>query len=261
MIRKLLCGLLAAAALCLPAEAARPVAVQVDGRLLETSAYVENGTTYAPLRDLLEALGDNWNIWWDSTAVCARAVCDEASLSADPRGDSLTVNGQRYACAVDVREGRTYVPLRLTVKALGSGVAWDPWLDGAAVTSAAAGYDAMDYYWLSRIIFAESGGEDLEGQIAVGNVVLNRVRSPDFPDSIPAVIFDLDNGVQFEPVANGTVFQEPSELSQEAARRVLAGENTAGASLYFFAPSLSEGTWIDESRNFQQTIGSHRFYS
>lgn len=261
MKRKLLCGLLAAAALCLPAEAARPVAVQVDGELLETGAYVENGTTYAPLRDLLEALGDGWSVWWDGSTATARAVCDEASLSADPKGDSLTVNGQRYACAVDVREGRTYVPLRLTVKALGGGADWDPWLDGAAVTSAGAAYDAMDYYWLSRIISAESGGEDLEGQIAVGNVVLNRVYSPDFPDSIPKVIFDLDNGVQFEPVANGTVFQEPSELSREAARRVLEGENTAGTSLYFFAPALSEGTWFDESRSFQQAIGSHRFYS
>lgn len=258
MKRKLLCGLLAAAALCLPAEAARPAAVQVDGELLETAAYVENGTTYAPLRDLLEALGD-WNVWWDGAA--ARAVCDGTSLSADPRGDSLTVNGRRYAAAVDVIEGRTYVPLRLAVNALGGSVAWDPWLDGAAVTSAAAAYDAMDYYWLSRIICAESGGEALEGQIAVGNVVLNRARSPEFPDSIPAVIFDSDNGVQFEPVANGTVFQQPSELSREAARRVLAGENTAGASLYFFAPALSEGSWIDESRNFQQAIGSHRFYS
>lgn len=259
MKRKLLCGLLAAAALCLPAEAARPVAVQVDGELLETAAYVENGTTYAPLRDLLEALDDAWNVWWDGAA--ARAVCDEASLSADPKSDCLTVNGQRYAAAVDVIEGRTYVPLRLTVNALGGSVAWDPWLDGAAVTSAAAAYDAMDYYWLSRIIFAESGGEELEGQIAVGNVVLNRVRSPEFPGSIPAVIFDSDNGVQFEPVANGTVFQQPSELSREAARRVLEGENTAGTSLYFFAPALSEGSWIDESRSFQQTIGSHRFYS
>lgn len=259
MKRHLLCGLLAAAALCLPAKAARPVAVQADGELLETSAYVENGTTYAPLRDLLEALGDGWNVWWDGAA--ARAVRGGASLSADPKGDCLTINGQRYSAVVDVREGRTYVPLRLTVKALGGSVAWDPWLDGAAVTSASAAYDARDYYWLSRIIFAESGSEELEGQIAVGNVVLNRVRSPDFPDSIPEVIFDLDNGVQFEPVANGSVFQEPSELSREAARRVLEGENTAGTSLYFFAPALSEGTWFDESRSFQQAIGSHRFYS
>ena len=61
-------------------------------------------------------------------------------------------------------------------------------------------------------------------------------------------------------MANGTVANEPSDLSREAARRALAGENTAGGSLYFFAPALSEGSWIDSSRSYQQTIGCHRFY-
>ena len=256
MKRKLLCGLLAAAAHCRPVQAARPTAVQVDGEPLETTAYVEEGTTYAPLRELLEALGD-WNIWWDGSA--ARAVSEDASLSADPRG-VLTINGRPYSCVVDVVNGRTYVPLRLTAEALGGSVQWDPWLSGAAVTSPGAEHNAMDYYWLARIIHAESGGEALEGQIAVGNVVLNRVSSQDFPDSIPGVIFDDENGVQFEPVANGTVTNEPTELSLEAARRALSGENTVGDALYFFAPALSQGSWIDSSRTFRQTIGCHRFY-
>ena len=182
-------------------------------------------------------------------------------MSADPDGGFLTVNGQRYPCVVDVVEGRTYVPLRLTAEALGGSVRWDPWLDGAAVTSPGAEHDAMDYYWLSRIIHAESGGEALEGQIAVGNVVLNRVSSGDFPDSIPGVIFDDENGVQFEPVSNGTVTNAPTELSLEAARRALSGENTAGDALYFFAPALSQGSWIDSSRTYRQTIGCHRFYN
>lgn len=257
MKQKFLCGLLAAAALCLPVRAARPASLQVDGGLLETPAYVEEGVAYAPLRDLLEALGD-WTVWWDGSA--ARAVSGDASLSADPGGSTLTINETRYPCVVDVVEGRTYVPLRLTAEALGAAVQWDPWLDGAAVTSPGAEYDAMDTYWLSRIICAESGGESLEGQIAVGNVVLNRVASPDFPDSIPEVIFDDQHGVQFEPVANGTVTGEPTELSLEAARRVLSGENTVGGALYFFAPALSPGTWIDASRAYLQTIGCHRFY-
>lgn len=65
MIRKMLCGLLSAAALSLPVQAARPVAVQVDGEALETAAYVEQGVTYVPLRDLMNALGD-WEVWWAS---------------------------------------------------------------------------------------------------------------------------------------------------------------------------------------------------
>ena len=256
MKRRFFVGLLAAASLCLPVQAARPAGLQVDGELLQTAAYVEEGVTYAPLRDLLDALG-GWTVWWDGSA--ARAVSEGASLSAEP-GGVLTVNGTRYPCVVDVVDGRTYVPLRLTAEALGGSVRWDPWLDGAAVTSPGAEHDAMDYYWLARIIHAESGGEALEGQIAVGNVVLNRVSSEDFPDSVPGVIFDDENGVQFEPVSNGSVTKEPTELSREAARRALAGENTAGDALYFFAPALSQGTWIDSSRAYRQTIGCHRFY-
>lgn len=257
MKRTFFVGLLAAASLCLPVRAARPAGLQVDGALLDAPAYVEEGVTYAPLRDLLEALGD-WTVWWDGAA--ARAVSEDASLSADPDGNVLTVNGTPYPCVVDVVEGRTYVPLRLTAEALGASVQWDPWLEGAAVTSPGAEHDAMDAYWLSRIIHAESGGETLEGQIAVGNVVLNRVASPDFPDSVPEVIFDTEHGVQFEPVANGTVRNEPTDLSREAARRALSGENTAGDALYFFAPALSQGTWIDASRTYSHTIGCHRFY-
>ena len=259
MKRKLLCGLLAAASLCLPAKAARPISVQVDGEALTASAYLDEGTAYAPLRELLDSMG-SWEIWWDHAAGTARAVSGDARLSANPAAGTLTVNGRTYPCTVSVIEGHTYVPLRLTAEALGGSVKWDPWLDGAAVTSSGAAYDAMDYYWLSRIICAESGGEKLEGQIAVGNVVLNRVASEDFPDSVAEVIFDSDGGVQFEPAATGAVANEPTELSREAARRALDGENTAGDSLYFFAPALSEGAWIDSSRSYQQTIGCHRFY-
>ena len=256
MKRRFFVGLLAAASLCLPVQAARPAGLQVDGELLQTAAYVEEGTAYAPLRDLLDALG-GWTVWWDGSA--ARAVSEGASLSAEP-GGVLTVNGTRYPCVVDVVDGRTYVPLRLTAEALGGSVRWDPWLDGAAVTSPGAEHDAMDYFWLARIIHAESGGEALEGQIAVGNVVLNRVASEDFPDSVPEVIFDTENGVQFEPVANGSVANQPTDLSLEAARRALEGENTVGQALYFFAPALSQGSWIDASRVYRQTIGCHRFY-
>ena len=100
----------------------------------------------------------------------------------------------------------------------------------------------------------------MEGQIAVGNVVINRTQSADFPNSICAVIFDRKNAVQFEPVENGTIYRTPSEKSMEAARRVLDGENTAGQSLYFYAPALSQGVWINANRTYYTTIGCHRFY-
>ena len=118
----------------------------------------------------------------------------------------------------------------------------------------------MDLYWLSRIISAESRGETLTGQIAVGNVVLNRVKSAEFPNSIPAVIFDRKHDVQFTPVSNGTVYLPPTAQSVEAAKRALSGESTAGRAMYFYAPALSQGVWINANRTYLMTIGCHRFY-
>lgn len=115
-------------------------------------------------------------------------------------------------------------------------------------------------YWLSRIISAESKGESLEGQIAVGNVVLNRVKSPEFPNTIYGVIFDDRWGGQFEPVRNGTIYLEPTAQSVQAAKQCLSGVNNIGNCLYFLAPDLAQNFWIPQNREYVTTIGCHDFY-
>ena len=256
---RLLCGLLAAASLSLSAGAARTVPVQVDGARLAGSSYLEQGVTYVPLRYLLDAFG-GWHISWDSAQQEAVAVSGSSRLSADPADNTILIDGEAHTGRVTVKNGRTYVPLRLVTEALGGTAEWDPYLSGAAVTSADAEYDAVDLYWLSHIIHAESGAEPMEGQIAVGNVVMNRVASEEFPDTIAGVIFDRVDGVQFEPVENGTVYKTPTVRSVEAAKRVLNGENTIGRAMYFYAPALSQGVWINANRTYFKTIGCHRFY-
>jgi len=258
-LRSTLCGLMTAALLAQPSFAVRNVQVQVDGTLLSARSYVEQGVTYVPLRTLLDAFG-GWEIAWDSEAQEAVAVSASTRLTADPAENVITLDGTDYTARVTVENGRTYVPVRQVVEALGGTVEWDPWLDGAAVTSPGADYDAAELYWLSRIISAESGAEPLTGQIAVGNVVLNRVASDEFPDTIPGVIFDRVDAVQFEPVENGTVYNTPATRSMEAAMRVLDGENTIGSAMYFYAPALSQGVWINANRTYYKTIGCHRFY-
>ena len=86
------------------------------------------------------------------------------------------------------------------------------------------------------------------------------MADPGFPDTIREVIFDTAGAVQFEPTANGTVYEDPTEQSVLAAKMVLAGTRTAGDSLFFFAPALSEGTWIRENRQYVTTIGCHMFF-
>ena len=259
MKKEIPCGLLAAASLALPARAARTVPVQVDGDRLAGSSYLEQGVTYVPLRYLLDAFG-GWEVSWDARNQEAVAVSSRTRVAADPASNTVTVGGTAYAGQVTIRNGRTYVPLRLVTEALGGSAEWDPYLSGAAVTSAGADHDAADLYWLSRIISAESGGESMTGQLAVGNVVLNRVASREFPNTIPGVIFDRVDGVQFEPVSNSTVYNTPTAQSVEAAKRVLNGERVVGNALYFYAPALSQGVWINANRTYYTTIGCHRFY-
>lgn len=259
MKKQLFCGLLAAAALVIPSQAARTVPVQVDGTLLAGTSYLEQGVTYVPLRHLLDAMG-GWEIHWDSAQTQAVATSDTLSLTADPDQDTVVIGGTAYSARVTLENGRTYVPLRLVVEALGGTAEWDAYLSGAAVTSAGADYNAVDLYWLSRVISAESGGESQTGQIAVGNVVLNRVASADFPNTIPGVIFDRVNGVQFEPVENGTIYNPPTAQAIASARSVLDGADAVGAALYFYAPALSQGLWVNANRTYSMTIGCHRFY-
>ena len=88
MKKALLCGLLAAAILAIPAKAARQVPVQVDGALLESRGTLEDGVTYVPLRSLLDHLG-GWELTWDSLNKQAVATSGHQTLIADPNTDTV----------------------------------------------------------------------------------------------------------------------------------------------------------------------------
>ncbi|TYQ16556.1 UNVERIFIED_CONTAM: N-acetylmuramoyl-L-alanine amidase [Acetivibrio alkalicellulosi] len=125
----------------------------------------------------------------------------------------------------------------------------------------ASTYNSGDLYWLSRIIHAEAQGEPYSGQVAVGNVVLNRVNSNHFPNTIYNVIFEYYKSIpQFSPVADGTIYNTPSQSSIQAARDSLSGARPVGNSMYFFNPDKSAGTWIVHNRTFLTRIGNHVFY-
>ena len=258
--KRLLTAAVLCAALTVPTRAARrSVPVQIDGNPIAVSAYVERGVTYVPLRALLNTMGD-WDVWWDEATGRAAAASGDTCLWADPAADTVTIDEKTVQGRVTVENGVTYVPLRLVGEALGCQVEWDPYLRGATVTSPGAAYDAGELYWLSRIICAESGAESMSGQIAVGNVILNRVESSQYPDTVEGVVFDTKYGVQFQPVSNGTIYDAPASSSLVAAKLCLEGTDVVGESLYFFSPALSAGRWIVSNATYYTTIGGHQFY-
>ena len=256
-----LCAVCAALVFAFPASGAF---VEVDGeRLSPEHGWGAEGTSYITLRALAQ-YGD-FDLSWDGT----RAVLtgEGLELAAVPGENYLEVNGRVLYIeqGVGVTDGMTYLPLRTAADATGAGLLWDGEtatasliLEGAQAPQ--ANYDGEELYWLSRIISAESRGESLLGQLAVGNVVLNRVLHDNYPDTIRGVVFDEKYGVQFEPVSNGTVYDEPVHASVLAAKMCLEGARVVEDCLYFFAPALSAGRWIVENGTYYTTIGCHRFY-
>lgn len=263
-LRTLMMAGVLTAALTLPASA---LTLNVDGRDRTTEAKAElvGGTTYVSLRSVASMLDSAALVEWKGGVASVRT--GRLSLTARPGDQYLQANGRcLYARdGVKLVNGVTMVPLRPLAAAMGGEVTWDQTSQTARLTTgngvpAPAGYNQEDLYWLSRIISAESRGEPMKGKLAVGTVVLNRVASDQFPNTVKEVIFDDRWGGQFQPVRNGTVYHEPTEESVIAAKLCLEGAREAGDSLYFLAPSLTQNHWIVENRTYVTTIGCHWFY-
>lgn len=109
---------------------------------------------------------------------------------------------------------------------------------------------------LARLIHAEARGEPLKGQIAVGAVVINRVKSDKFPDTITEVIYQKG---QFSPIALGTMPKVPQESAVEAAERALAGEDPTGGALFFYNPKTTAAPEFWKTRPVIKQIGNHNF--
>lgn len=133
-------------------------------------------------------------------------------------------------------------------------------------TKEASSISLEDYDNLLRIVEAEAGGEDEVGKILVANVVLNRVESEEFPDSITEVIFQKTNGVtQFSPVADGRFLEVTvSEETITAVNKALSGEDYSGGALYFAARKYADSgnmRWFDENLTFLFEHGGHEFFT
>lgn len=119
------------------------------------------------------------------------------------------------------------------------------------------GYSNADWQLLGRIISAEARGESYTGQVAVGAVVLNRVKSASFPDTISGVIYQKG---AFSAVTDGQFDQPVSETSLKAARDAMAGWDPSGGALYYYNPAKTTNAWM-HARPVLVTIGNHRFCS
>lgn len=142
--------------------------------------------------------------------------------------------------------------------------------EGVSVQEEATEYvydlSERDMELLLRIVEAEAGCEDEDGRILVANVVLNRMESELFPDSVAEVVLQTNNGVsQFSPVSSGSIWTvEVSEETREAVEKALEGENISQGALFFAARKYADSKrmkWFDEKLDFLFEHGGHDFFT
>ena len=249
---------------------AMAVELYKDGtRILAGQVVDIGGTVYVPVQRFADLFGRFKTVYTEATE---QVVITGTNLSITVKvGDPyITVNERIFYTGKKVISlgGWIFVPLTSMCKAVGAKVTirsgyYDAFItsgDPTAVKWASEYYDSTDLYWLSRIISAEAKGEPFAGQIAVGNVVLNRVRSSQFPNTVKGVIFDTKYGTQFSPVSSGTIYQAPTASAIRAAKICLEGYSLSTQMIYFYNPKIATSSWIGRTRPYIMTIGNHKFY-
>jgi len=130
-------------------------------------------------------------------------------------------------------------------------------LTSSSTTTSSAGssYSSADTYLLAKCIYAEARGEPYTGQVAVGAVILNRVRSSKFPNTISGVIYQP---YAFTCVSDGQINLTPDATAKKAAQDALNGWDPTGGCLYYYNPATATSSWI-WSRTVMLSIGKHNF--
>lgn len=284
-----LLAILAVMSLILPTYAAQGgwSAIRLDGEPVYDVEYeIREGVCYVTVASFVTMMDPEAMVEEEGGRVTASAsrvteVVDVAGGSgADVVTENLSLTAKTGAAYIEANGRCLYVEggvstlngsVAIPVRVMGQVYNLDVGFDGAQCSvilnhrpgvkvyyllTDEAYYGSDNVLWLSRIINAESGNQPLQGKIAVGNVVLNRVRSPLFPNTIYDVIFQKN---QFSPAASGSIYRTPNAESVAAAKLVLEGMSVVPTALFFNRAGVS--CYASRNRTYVTTIGNHAFYA
>ena len=145
---------------------------------------------------------------------------------------------------------------KATYKALGMNDSYNLLVGGNQANGGGTnGFSNTDVYLLAKTIHAEGRGEPYTGQVAIGAVILNRVRSPQFPNTISGVVYQKS---AFTAVSDGQINLEPNETAMRAARDAINGWDPTGGAIYYYNPAVATSAWIFD-RQTVTVIGKHVF--
>ncbi|MGM0378929.1 MAG: stalk domain-containing protein [Bacillota bacterium] len=222
------------------------VSAQLNGDYLKTSKpnILIKDKTYIIAKDFVNAIGEE--IIWDSTKrdVIINFNKDKLVFNVDKK--NVFLNGKKLSSDIKpiIREDRTYIPLRYISEFFDFDVKWEQdsynvvlEKDNLKINKKFIDnkhYTKEDIKWLSKIVDVESVDTSMPMKLGIANVVLNRVKSSRFPNSIKDVIFQVDVHVQFPPAhKEGFKNTKPSFKSIIAAKNALEGKNNIDNCLFF----------------------------
>lgn len=143
---------------------------------------------------------------------------------------------------------------KATYKALGMTASYNA-LSGVQNGQSVNGFTSADVYLLAKTIYAEGRGEPYVGQVAIGAVVLNRVRAKEFPNSVSGVVYQRH---AFTAVSDGQINLTPNDTAMRAAKDALNGWDPTGGALYYYNPAVATSAWIFDRQTIT-VIGKHVF--
>lgn len=190
-----------------------------------------SGTVVSQIQTKLK----NWG-YYDGDVDGMYGSATERAVRAFQRKNGLTADGKVGA---------------QTLEALGLPA------DSGGNSGGSGGMTGAQVDLLARLISAEARGEPYSGQVAVGAVVLNRIRHPSFPNTLSGVIYQSG---AFTCITDGQFNEPVAESAYRAARDALNGVDPSGGAIYYFNPSTATSAWI-WSRPLITVIGKHRFCS
>lgn len=238
--------------------------VYVDG-LLSCRGYMIGDDSYVSLEAACAVLGYDADVNYDKEINKLTVEVAGITIEAGFGDKYLCANGRYFYLPDGYMEvdGSFIIPTEALAKIFTLGVSPDDeqgainfsTADEQILQSGDEFYNEDDLYWMSRIITWESGNQPVEGQIGVGNVILNRAGDPRFGETIKDVIFQPG---QFTPASTGAVYGEPYAISVICAKIAFEGYNTVGDALFFqvgryWGSGMIETTWLGK-------IGDHNFF-
>lgn len=244
--------------------------VLIDGQPAPTDigrTQSADNTTYVSMAGMAKALDQSAAAVYDGSTGTVTVTTANLTMTARLGAQYVVANG-RYLYVeqpIGQSNGTLMVPLSVVAEAFDAKLSWDAATGkilvqrgSGALVSGDAYYNQDDLFWLARVMYAEAGNQGLKGQMAVGNVVLNRVESAIFPNTVHGVLAQKN---QFSTYKGGALANRtPTESCIIAAKLVMDGGVVEEVEDALWFDAKCKNSWAARNKTCLAVIGGHKFY-